>query len=236
MRILLTLSILGVLSACTVTGKYFAGDGFNNMTLVLEKNQSFSLTTFNDVGGSQVINGTWSINNRVLTLNSTDKPPFIPNSISYKHLDSLPNKLIIIQYMDLPAYEAIVELNNVKIDTTRDLGILNEFYLPEISSPSLPITAFYSDSDSIKSIKILNTKGWKDCSLIQDEFLIEDIKANFFQIFAQPFNQYFNMKYMYNTEWQFHHGKIYYWRYENKTFNKKYFLKKLKTAANRRYM
>ena len=224
MKSLIIILVVLYLTSCTVTGKYFAGDGFNNTSLTLNKDHSFTFIDFLDVGGANKIIGRWSLKNNILKLNSDNKPPFIPNTVSFTQIKSLRNKLIIIQYMDISAYKVIVSLNNgAVIDSTislRDMDLSTDNSLPMF------VTGFYTNLDTLKSIEILDTKGWIDCGLTQTEFKADNSTFNYVKIFAQPYNHYYGMKYFYNTEWLIKNNRIYNWRTENNVFNMKFYLKR----------
>jgi len=223
MKTLLTILILGIFSSCNITGHYFSGDGFNNTSISLANDHSFTYFEYHDAGGKSVIEGKWVIQNDTLVLNSTNKPSFHPNSIVSKQELNNGRKLIIIQYMDVDADGVIVSLNNgQEFDTTR---YLHDPLLRD-SLSSFSITGFYTDLDSIQEIQILKTNGWVDCGLLQSQFILSNPKATNIRIFAQPFNQYFGMRFLINTKWLLRNNKIYNRRKEDNTFDEKSYLKK----------
>ena len=226
MRTVSVLFIILFFSSCTVTGKYFAGDGFNNTSLTLNKDHSFIFIDFHDIGGANKITGQWSLKNRILKLNSDNRPPFVPNSISAVQVKSLSHKLVVIQNMDVSAYKTIVSLNDGAIIDSTNYLPANDLFID--SSFTFLATGFYTNIDTIKSIRILKTNGWTDCGFTQTEFQVNNPNANYIRIFAQPYNHYYGMKYFYNTEWLIKNNKIYNWRQENNEFAKKAYLKKRK--------
>lgn len=224
MRTLPILVIILSLASCTVTGKYFAGDGFNNSSLTLNKDHSFAYVEFHDVGGANKITGHWSLNKRILKLNSYNRPSFVPNSVSAIHVKTLSKKLVVIQNMDVSANNTIVSFNDgAIIDSTIYLPV-NDVIID--SSYTSLATGLYTNLDTIKSIKILKVNGWKDCGLTQTEFEVTNPDANYIRVFAQPYNHYNGMNFFFNTEWLIKNNKIYNWRTENNIFNKKIYLKK----------
>ncbi len=209
---------------CATTGKYFQGDGFNNQTLKLYKDHRFSYQYFQDVGGTTRIAGVWSKKRGVLILNGDNKPLFKPNSVTTDYKKSLPKKLIVIQNMDVPAGKAVVLLNGNIIDTANYIPVDEHSY---DSSLGFDFSGLYTDIETIKSVKVLKFLDCQDCGLTQNEFQIQDSLSNFIRIITRPYNQYFEMKFFYNTEWLLRGNKIYYWRHENNTFDKKRYLRKV---------
>jgi len=218
--------IVVLFTSCSITGTYFVGDGFANKTLILKNNNEFVYKQFYDVGGFlPSINGTWTKNGNILTLNSNEQPAFKPNSIFDTLMQWNRNEKLIIfremEYVMFFTHKWVISINNgQEIDT---LDCCNDSIEKDFHYIG---TATLSTIDSIGSIKILNTRNWTDCILKDSVFYISNPKSNLIYIFPDPYNMYYGAKYMVNTEWKIKNRKIYYWRTENGKYAKDAYLEK----------
>lgn len=210
------------ISSCSITGKYYNGDAFNNTSLTLSKNNTFIYTEVHDVGGRKTIKGNWRFKKRVLILNSFNKPSFIPNSIEEKYDSLRHKKTVIIQLMDLPAWESIISINDGEVvDTTK-----GSFSFLVDSVSSFPVTGIEFEAVPIKKIEILGINGWSNCVLTENVFNVNDPKSNYIRIFAKPLNHYSDMEFFIDSEWLVKRNKIYPWKDRNaKTIKNIYLLK-----------
>jgi hypothetical protein len=220
---ILFIALVFLITGCKITGKYFIGDGLGFESLTLSDDSTFVFVTFHDVGGSLIINGKWTLNKKIITLNSYEKPDFKPNSILEKTIPNQNKKLIIVQCMDVSAFEAVISINNGQ--ETDSLEVITDTIFSNDQYPFL-VTGTYTTIDTVKKIHILQTNNWTDCVLKDSVFYVSDPKSNFIIIYAQPYNQYYGMKYLVNAEWKFTHNRIYNWRESKTRFAKDCYLKK----------
>jgi len=233
MKKLIAIIIVILFTSCSITGTYFTGDGLRYDKLILKNNNKFTYIQFSDVGGGHSINGKWTKNENILTLNSIEQPNYKPNSIFDTLIQWDRNeKLIIFCDMDYVMFftdKWIISINNgQEIDT---LGYYNEKYgkMYNIYKEFEFITfcsAVLTTIDSIGSIKVLNTNGWTDCILRDSTFYISNPKSNIILIYPDPYNLYHGAQYMVNTEWKIENRRIYTWRNGSGEYSKDYYLKK----------
>lgn len=218
---LFTIAIL--ISSCSITGKYFQGDGLNYHSMVLRKDSTFKYVYFNDLCGINVIEGKWSLKKDTLIINSKNQPDFKPSSVEEKYIHHLNEKLILIQNMDVSANRAVISINEDELIDT-----LNYIYDTLLMDTTFPLfsTGIYVNIDSISSIRIVETDNWSDCILKDSLFQIKNPCSNFIRIYAEPYNHYYGMTYFTDTKWLIQNNKIYLWREENGDFDRIFFLKK----------
>ena len=220
-------------TSCSITGTYFTGNRDIAHTLILKNDNKFIYKSFYDVGGAQPpINGEWTKNGNILTLNSNEQPDFKPNSI----FDTLiqwdrNDKLIIFCNMDYVMSFTdnwIISINNgQEIDTlSGGFGVIYNSIYEKFKFIGYCGSVVYTTIDSIGSIKILNTRNWNDCILRDSVFYISNPKSNIIFIFPDPYNMYYGAEYMVHTEWKIKNRKIYFWRKENGKYAKDAYLKK----------
>lgn len=114
------LSIIVLMSSCSITGSYMNGDGLGNNLIALNEDRTFEYVTFLDVGGTNTIEGTWSLEKDTLILNSKAQPEFKPSSVEEKNLPNLKKKLILVRNMDVTAYKAVISINEGELIDTLD--------------------------------------------------------------------------------------------------------------------
>ena len=217
------IAIAVIFSSCKITGEYFRGNGFSYEYLKVNKDRTFTYERFNDIGGTKTIQGKWTKRKNTITLNSNEQPNFKPNSTFEKVIPNQDKKIIIVQNMDISAFKAIISINNSQVFDTLKL-LSDTAYLTE-QFPDF-VTGVYTNIDSIKSIRILQTNNLSDCVLKDSLFYTSNPKANLIIIYAQPYNHYFRMNYIVNAEWKFKFNRIYTWRKTKSKYSKNNYLRK----------
>jgi hypothetical protein len=230
MKKLIAIIIVIFFTSCSITGTYFTGDGLRYDKLILKNNNKFTYIQFSDVGGGHSINGKWTKNENILTLNSIEQPNYKPNSIFDTLIQWDRNeKLIVfgaIDYVMGFTDKWIISINNgQEIDT---LDYCSEIHNIRKEFEFIPFgSAVFTTIDSIGSIKVINTQDrWTDCILRDSTFYISNSKSNIILIYPDPYNLYYGAQYMVNTEWKIKNRKIYIWRKGNGKYSNSYCLKK----------
>lgn len=189
----------------------------------MNKDNTFKYTTFNDVGGTDVIEGKWSVYKDTLIINSNDQPEFKPSSVEEKIIPDLKKKVILAQNMDVFSSNTIISINEGELIDTLEF-IQDSIFI--VDTPPYLLFGTYVDIDSIGSIRIIGVRGWTDCILKKNLFVLKNPYSNYIRLYIEPYNHYDGMNYFTDTKWLIRNNKIYKWRNKDGKFDRESVLKK----------